>query len=141
MTAVEFSKSRPNVIAVGTSQKEYVSLYCIKSSASETASRIPIMTIPAPGGVKFLSWQGLWEPTASESSQQPSIVETLFSSQREQRPHSQVFSGAGIAPPSASQPPRELFDDIRLPSSQMISPGAVACEMSNHRYHVLNLMI
>jgi hypothetical protein len=127
------------VLAVGTSQKDYVSLYTIRNSPGDTVSRTPLLTIPAPGGVKFLSWQGtvsdesappLAAATASSttasaapggaaqkngsSPPRPSIAETLFASQREQR-MPQTFSGAGIAQLQlATKIPR----DQNLPSEE-----------------------
>jgi hypothetical protein len=136
VTAVEFSRARQNVLAVGTSQKEYVSLYCIKSSPSEVVSRTPLLTIPSPGGVKYLSWQGI--PEESSAPPQLSIVESLFSSQREQR-SPQVFSGAGIAsqqlPP---QPSRDnssggLGEETRQTRRPSVPQGAIECEVSKNR--------
>jgi hypothetical protein len=148
VTAVEFSKARQNLLAVGTSQKDYVSLYGIRNSPSDLVSRTPLLTIPAPGGVKFLSWQGTASddsaavappsapssgsaagsgaPKNASSSSQLSIVDTLFSSQREhqQQRMPQTFSGAGIAPQiflndaSRQAPPLSSLPQLALPEAQ-----------------------
>lgn len=56
VTDIEYSPVRANVLAVGTSISDDVLLFNTKSTSMDVQSRIPIMTIHIPGGVKHLSW-------------------------------------------------------------------------------------
>lgn len=127
------------------------------------SSRTPLFTIHCPGGVKYLSWQG---PSLQEelnnhpqnntrqnhqiSNSQISIVETLFSSQREQKEvrTPQVFSGAGLA---AQQLPSSTLststsslattmiressmgEEIRSIFNNSTSSGKIECQVTKNR--------
>lgn len=132
----------------------------IKNSPNEVSSRTPLFTIHSPGGVKYLSWQG---PSFQEESNnnnnnnnsssnnnnnnssrihqatQIPIVETLFSSQREQREHRtpQVFSGAGLAAQQLSAlPSREsaIGEEIRSLMNNTTTYGRTECKVNKNRY-------
>lgn len=56
VTDIEYSPVRANVLAVGTSKSDDVQLFNTKSSSMDVQSRIPILSINVPGGVKYMSW-------------------------------------------------------------------------------------